>query len=116
MKKSLFYNWPLYVAVAVLLVLVWLTVGISISQNQGHLVYALDDAYIHMAIAKNLAQSHVWGVTRYGFTPASSSIFWTLLLSLAFYLGGVNPLVPLLLNVTFAILVLIAANAILSWY
>jgi hypothetical protein len=37
-------------------------------------------------------------------------------LSFAFYRGGVTPLVPLLLNVTFAVLVLIAANAILSWY
>ena len=40
------------------LLLFWMTVGgmliVTISRNQGHLVYVLDDAYIHMAIAKTL--------------------------------------------------------------
>jgi asparagine N-glycosylation enzyme membrane subunit Stt3 len=44
----------------------------SIRINGGHLVYALDDPYIHMAIAKNVVQHHVWGVTPFGFTSASS--------------------------------------------
>ena len=37
------------------------------------LVYGLDDAYIHMAIAKNLARHGVWGVTPFHFASASSS-------------------------------------------
>ncbi len=116
MKKSLLLNWPLYAAVIVLLLLVWLAVNISIGYNRGHLVYALDDAYIHLAIAKHLSQSGVWGVTRYAFTPCSSSLLWTLLLSLTFYLGGVQVVAPLLWNLLFAILVLGVANAILCWY
>ncbi len=116
MKGTVSHNWPLYASVLVLMLLVWLTVSVSIRQNQGHLVYALDDAYIHMAMAKNFSQSGVWGVTRYGFTPTSSSLLWTLLLSLTFYLGGVNALAPLLWNLVFAVLVLAVANAILSWY
>ena len=116
MKKSLLQNWPLYAAVVVLLLLVWLAVNISIGSNQGHLVYALDDAYIHLAIARNLSQWGVWGVTRYAFTPCSSSLLWTLLLSLTFYLGGVQQAAPLLWDLLFAILVLGVANAILSWY
>ncbi len=116
MKGTLSRNWPLYASILVFLLLVWLTLSVSIRQNHGHLVYALDDAYIHMAMAKNFSQSGVWGVTRYGFTPSSSSLLWTLLLSLTYYLGGVNQLAPLLWNLVFAILVLAVADAILSWY
>lgn len=116
MKKTLLHNWPLYASVLVLLLLVWLILSVSIQQNHGYLVYALDDAYIIMAMAKNFAQSGVWGVTRYGFTSCSSSPLWTLLLSLTYYLGGVNQLAPLLWDLVFAILVLALADTILSWY
>lgn len=85
-------------------------------QNHGNLVYSFDDAYIGMAMAKNFAQHGVWGVTRYGFTSCSSPPLWTLLLSLTYYLGGVNQLAPLLLDLVFTILVLAVADAILSWY
>lgn len=115
-QNSLLRNWPLYAALALLLVLVWLTVGVAMARNRGVLVYALDDAYIHMAMAKNFSRFGVWGVTRYGFTPTSSSLLWTLLLSLTYWLGGVNQLAPLLWNLAFAILLLVAAHAILRRY
>jgi hypothetical protein len=31
-------------------------------QTNGHFVYSLDDPYIHLAVAKNLARHGVWGV------------------------------------------------------
>ena len=116
MKKTLLQHWPLYASVLILSLLLWLILAISFSQNQGHLVYALDDAYIHMAMARNFSHYGVWGVTRYGFTSSSSSILWTLLLSLTYYLFGVSQIAPLLWNVVFAVLVLWAAYAILNWY
>ena len=94
----------------------WLILSVSVSKNHGHLVYALDDAYIGMAMARNFSQYGVWGVTRYAFTSCSSPPLWTLLLSLTYYLGGVNQLAPLLWDLAFAILVLAAADAIFSWY
>lgn len=116
MKKTPLRDWSLYASLFCFLLIVWLTMSVSISQNHGHLVYALDDAYIHMAMAKNFSQHGVWGVTRYGYTPTSSSLLWTLLLSLTYYWGGVNQVVPLLWNLVFAVLILVVANAILSWY
>ena len=116
MKRTLPHNWPLYASIILLLVVVWLTLRVSVSQNHGHLVYTLDDAYIHMAMAKNFSQSGVWGVTRYGYTPTSSSLLWTLLLGLTYYLGGVSELAPLLWNLVFAVVVLAVTDAILSWY
>ena len=116
MKKTLLQHWPLYASVLILSLLLWLILAISFSQNQGHLVYALDDAYIHMAMAGNFSHYGVWGVTRYGFTSSSSSILWTLLLSLTYYLFGVSQIAPLLWNLLFAVLVLWVAYAILTWY
>jgi len=93
-----------------------LILGVSINQNQGHLVYALDDPYIHMAMARNFSQHGVWGATRYGFTSSSSSPLWTLLLSLTYYLVGQPNVVPLLWNLLLSLLDLLAAYSILSWY
>jgi hypothetical protein len=116
LKRTLLRSWPLYISILALLLIVWLLLNISLSQNQGYLVYSLDDPYIHMAMARNLSQSGVWGVTRYGFTSTSSSPLWTLLLSLTYYLLGVGQAAPLLWNLVFAILVLLVAYAILSSY
>ena len=116
MNKTRFGNWPLYLSVLALLLVTWVIMSVSISQNRGHLIYALDDAYIGMAMARNFAQYGVWGVTHYGFTSCSSPPLWTLLLSLTYYLGGANQLAPLLLNLVFTLLVLVVADAILSYY
>lgn len=91
-------HWPLLSLVAAY----WLTVAVllvlSAGMNQGHLVYALDDAYIHMSMAKNLVAHHVWGVTRYHFASSTSSPLWTALLALTYRVFGVNDLSPLVLN------------------
>jgi hypothetical protein len=116
LKETLSRNWPLYASVLVLLLLVWLVLSVSIRQNHGNLVYAFDDAYITMAMARNFAQYGVWGVTRYGFTSCTSPPLWTLLLSLTYYLGGANQLAPLVWDLVFTVLILALADAILSWY
>lgn len=97
-------NISLIISIAVL----WITVAsllmTSIKNNQGHIGYALDDAYIHMAIAKNFALNGVWGITEYGFTSSTSSLLYTLLLSIIYSLFGVNEITPLILNIIFATL------------
>lgn len=88
--------------------ILWITVAslliMSIKNNQGQIAYALDDAYIHMAIAKNYALYGIWGITQYGFTSSSSSLLYTLLLSFIYFLSGVNEITPLILNIIFATL------------
>src|SRR5689334_13945119 len=105
--KTVFQSqWPLALSVAMLLVSVTVLLFISLRKTEGHLVYALDDAYIHMAIAKNLSIGGLWGVTAYEFSSASSSVLWTLLLSLAYTVFGVNEIASLALNILFSILLL----------
>jgi hypothetical protein len=99
-------------------VLLWGTIATLVIQslklNQGHVVYAMDDTYIHMAMAKNLARHGVWGATPFQFTSASSSPLWTFLLSAIYFLFGVNSITPLVLNILFASLLVLALGWMLE--
>ena len=94
--------WPLIVSIGVLTVLCVICLTASLAQNSGHLSYALDDAYIHMATAKHFHEDGVWGVTRYGFTWACSSLLWPVLLWVTFVLFGVRDIIPLVFSYLFA--------------
>lgn len=114
-KELVRRHWPVAAAIVLLLALV---VGESVfvfRANDGRLVYAQDDAYIHMAVARNFAEHGVWGVTPHGFTSSSSSILWTLLLAFFYWLGGPNEGTPLILNVAFAVGALIVVGHWLLW-
>lgn len=108
-------HWPLIIALGVLVTITVLLIS-SIRENQGHLVYALDDPYIHMSIAKSFAQHGVWGINKYWFTSSSSSLLWTLLLSLIYFLFGVNEVSPFILNLIFGTLVVFGVYLLLRKY
>ena len=106
-------HWPIVVAVTIL----WTTIGlmllVSMGRNDHHLIYALDDAYIHMAIAKHYALQGIWGITPFEFTSSTSSPLWTTLLA-AIYAGvGPNEWTPLVLTTVSATLLLVVAYRIL---
>ncbi|HUG52639.1 MAG TPA: hypothetical protein VMR21_03525, partial [Vicinamibacteria bacterium] len=84
------------------------------SRTGGELVYALDDAYIHMAVGRNLADHGVWGVTRYAFTSSTSSLLWPLLLALADLVAGAREATPLVLNLVFAAAAVLTADRLLA--
>ncbi|WP_234111434.1 hypothetical protein [Chryseobacterium sp. R2A-55] len=62
-------------------------------------VYPLDDAYIHLAIAKNFALNGAWSINATGFDSASSSILYTLLLSTLIKVFGDWEFYPLIINI-----------------
>jgi len=112
--KSIFQkHYPLIMGLFFLFLIYFSLLAVSYIQNEKHIVYSLDDAYIHMAMAKNLAIDGVWGVSKYEFASSSSSILWTSLLALFYYLFGVNEITPLILNLIFASLVIISSYFIL---
>jgi hypothetical protein len=98
---------------AILLLVFWMTLATALRMNHGTLVYALDDTYVHMAMAKNFAAHGVWGITSYGFTHSSSSPLWTLLLSAAFRLFGPSETLPLVLNLVLALVFIYTTYRIL---
>src|SRR2546426_12843516 len=105
--------WPVGAAVGLYFVALGAMIAVSLRRTDGHFVYPLDDAYIHMAIAKNAAVHHVWGVTRYEFTSSTSSPLWTALLAAVYWIGGVNDVAPLVLNVIFGSLIVLAAYGLM---
>jgi len=92
-------HWPLITALSILWLITIYFLVVSLNMNHGNFIYGLDDAYIHMAIAKNFALHGVWGVTQYEFSSASSSLLWTLLLSTIYFFIGPNIYVPFILNI-----------------
>ena len=89
---------------------------VSFEANGQHLVYALDDPYIHMAIAKNLALHGVFGLTRYEFSSSTSSPLWTLLLAASYRLVGVKDWVPGIWAVGFAFSALYTTNVLCRFF
>ncbi len=100
--KAMYKRLPLFIAISVLWIAIFIPLNSSMNLNDGNIIYTLDDAYIHMAIAKHFAEDGVFGVTKYKFTPSSSSPLWTLLLSFLYYLFGVSEITPFLMNFFFA--------------
>lgn len=100
-------NWPLLINLGILWITVLFIYFLSIEMNHSHFGYILDDAYIHMAMAKHFAQEGIWGITPYSFSSSTSSILWVLLLSLSNYMFGVREITPLILNILFSTATLI---------
>ena len=74
-------RWPLGLALVVLAASMAGFAAVYLHKTDGLWLYALDDAYIGFATAKNLAEHGVWGATRYAFSGAATSLLWTVLLA-----------------------------------
>jgi hypothetical protein len=107
-------RWPFAAAASTLLALLAVYLWTALKQNDGHFVYAQDDPYIHLSIARTLALHGVWGVTPDQFAPASSSPLWTVLLAAVRALGGEAAWWPFLINIAAALLVLWVADRLLA--
>lgn len=64
----------------------------------GRFIYPLDDAYIHLSMAKNFAEFSVWGVTQYEFSSTTSSPLFTFLLAILIKVFGNWEYIPLVAN------------------
>ncbi len=84
-------------ALAVYLLGLGLLVGVTLWLNQGAFAYSLDDPYLHLGLAENLARGH-YGLNAEEPSSPSSSALWPWLLA---PLAGLErfELVPLALNV-----------------
>ena len=93
-----------------------LVVGLGLMSRviNGQLTYPLDDPYIEMSVARNLAEHGVWGLRGDEFASASSSPLWTLLLGAVYRIAGPGDWTPLILNALAAGLCVLAAAALLA--
>lgn len=74
--SNLFWR-PLFLFGGLCLLEIWAIVWL----NEGLFIYALDDTYIHLAMAENIARWH-YGINLETYVAASSSILWPFLLAL----------------------------------
>lgn len=79
----------------------------------GTFTYALEDAYVHMQMALNLAQHGVWGVNPDAYSGSTSSPAWTVLLSAAYAAFGPHDLLALALGGLLAAAFLTLADTVL---
>ena len=79
-----------------------------------HFIYPLDDTYITMSMARNLALHAIWGVTPYGFSSSNSSPIFPPLLALFYRLFGVNRFTPLVLSWIFGFATIFVAERIVA--
>ena len=105
---------PLLLPLVVLLASLAAALRSALGWTGGRLIYAVDDAYIHMAVARTLANHGIWGCTPYHFSSSSSSLLWTFGLGVAYRLFQVHDSIPLLLNGAFAVGTLVVANVSLA--
>ena len=101
---------PLIVGLLALAVATAASLKTALSLTGGHLVYAVDDAYIHLAMARTLAESGVWGISASQPAFASSSPGWTLLLAGLYAIGLRSEWVPFILNIAGAVLLLVVVD------
>jgi hypothetical protein len=95
----------LTVAAAEFALILWTT--------HGEFTYTLDDPYIHLALAENLARFGHYGINLQDYSSPSSSILWPLLLVPLIAIGtGVYG--PLILNVPFAVATVLIIHRIIA--
>jgi len=71
MRKDREY-WPELVVSLLFLAVVYFIAMMAASHNDGKFIYGIDDAHIHMELAKNMVLYHRWEVCGSEFTSLSS--------------------------------------------
>jgi hypothetical protein len=104
-KSSIAGYKPLILSLALFWIILVVIGFVSSGLNSGNLIYSYDDAYIHMAIAKNTALHGIWGINSYEFSSCSSSPVWTLLLAGSYLISGPAEITPLIFNFIFGSLI-----------
>lgn len=89
----------------IILLVIFLVLGLLIFYNTqvvidfaGKYIYPLDDAYIHLSMAKNFAEFGKWGITQYEFSSTTSSPLFTFLLAVLIKIFGNWQYIPLVAN------------------
>ncbi|MHA4811878.1 hypothetical protein ACX0G9_27530 [Flavitalea flava] len=107
---KLFKSWVVWVAFVAFLTPVIIIEAKVLSDTKGTFSYPVDDTFIHLAIAKNLAFHGSWGIRPGEFTSASSSLTFPIILAAALRIFGDHSILPFLINIVAAILLLLVMH------
>jgi hypothetical protein len=87
----------------------WIEAGV-LRHTGGVFMYPLDDTFIHMQLAQNLAGNGTWGMNPGEFSGASSSLLYTVLLAAGFLLFPGFSALPFVINLVAAVALLFVIN------
>jgi hypothetical protein len=110
MKSKIQVFCPLWLALFIYWLITFALLSVSVMRTHGHFGYPLDDTYIHMAMAKHFIKDGFWGVSQTGFSSSTSSPLWTLLITLTYFLLGINDWTP------FALCLICGSSIIITSY
>lgn len=102
-----------YPLIAGVLIVVGFELALILMTTHGSFTYTLDDPYIHLALAENLARFGHYGLNIEEYSSPSSSILWPLLLAPTLVVG-LGAYGPLILNVMFAIATVLVIHQIIG--
>ncbi|MGB4220907.1 MAG: hypothetical protein WBJ50_06470 [Smithellaceae bacterium] len=103
-----------YITTTLWFSLTLIVITTSILICDGHLVYSLDDPYIHLAVAENIIRGG-YGINLHEFSSPSSSILYPLMLSIT-ELIGLGALGPIVLNLLAALCVVFLTSRFFELY
>lgn len=98
--------WPLFASALFYGILLGIELVRIYSRTHGKQIYLLDDTYIHLSMARNLLLHGTYGVSATEPSMSASSILWPLLLAGVGKVVGLTLLLPLVLNIVFALALL----------
>src|SRR5258706_10494944 len=103
--------WPLLLAAG------FLALGLAFVAGRAggtppRFAYPVDDTYIFMAMAKNLALHSTWGVNPNEFAPAASSPLWNLVIAGMMKVIGAQAWIPFALSSLCAMALLFQVDSI----
>jgi hypothetical protein len=98
--------WLFVLGLMVLFIPIFLIVWKVLQYTHGVFMYPFDDTFIHLTIADNLLKGN-WGVNQNEFASASSSILYTLILTL-FRAFSHSSLIPFIVNCLSGVAILVA--------
>lgn len=93
----------LVTAVLLLLIPVVLIEVPVLEHTHGSVLFPQDKAFVDFTVGRNLAFFRVWGLSKYAFQSASSSLLYPLVLAPVFFIFGAQLVVPLAVNVAAAV-------------
>lgn len=107
---------PSFISLTALSIIFIIVLNQILINNNNHFVYPVDDTYIHLTIARNIAETSVPGINPGEFAYLTSSPLWTLILSGAYAIGFHSELVPLIINLLLSIIFIFHLNRFLNNY
>ncbi len=88
----------LIIAVLILLLAVAAIELPVLRHTNGNILFPLDNAYVNITVARNLAFYQVWGVSKFAFQSAASSLLYPMTLVPFFFIFGAHLIIPLIVN------------------